>query len=95
MGREFYQSGMEQRLRDLSFRIESIRARLMDSPNDRLKVELAGRLARLEQRRDTVREKLEALSDQPDSTWEELRAEVEDEWDALVQDFEERVASLS
>lgn len=95
MGRETYQTGMEQRLRDLSFRIGSIRARLMDSSNDRLKVELAGRLAMLEHRRDSVHEKLAALSDQPDDTWEELRAEVEDEWDALVQDFEERVASLS
>ena len=42
-----------------------------------------------------VQEKLNALSDEPDGTWEDLRAEVEDAWDALVQDFEERVAGLA
>lgn len=95
MGRETYQRGMEQRLRDLSFRIECVRSRLFDNPTDRLKVELVGRLAILEERRDNLRVKLAALSDEPEGTWEDLKAEVEDEWDALAQDFEERVASLS
>lgn len=95
MGREDYQVGMEQRLRDLSLQIDSVRSRMMDSPNNRLKVELAEQLALLEHRRDRVREKLDALSDEPDGTWEDLKAEVEDEWDALVQDFEERLASLA
>lgn len=95
MGRETYHNGMEARLRDLSFRIECVRSRLLDNPSDRLKVELVGRLSTLEARRDSLREKLAVLSDEPDGTWEELKAEVEDEWDALAQDFEERVASLS
>lgn len=95
MGREAYQIGMEQRLRDLSLQIDSVRSRLMDSPNDRLKMNLARQLSVLENRRDCVREKLDALSDEPDGTWEDLKAEVEDEWDALVQDFEERVANLA
>lgn len=95
MGREAYQIGMEQRLRDLSLQINSVRSRLMDSPNDRLKMNLARQLSVLENRRDCVREKLDALSDEPDGTWEDLKAEVEDEWDALVQDFEERVANLA
>lgn len=95
MGRDTYQTGMEQRLRDLSFRIACVRERLADSPDDRLRVELSGQLEWLEHRRDAVREKLDALMDEPDGTWENLKAEVEDEWDALVQDFEERVASLT
>ena len=95
MGREAYQAGMEQRLRDLSLQIDSVRSRLMDGPNDRVKVELASQLSVLGNRRDMVHEKLDALSDEPDGTWEDLKAEVEDEWDALVQDFEERVASLA
>jgi|AGTN01.2.fsa_nt_gi hypothetical protein len=95
MGRETYHSGMEQRLHDLSFRIECVRSRLLDNPTDRLKVELAWRLAMLEERRDSLREKLAVLSGEPDGTWEELKAEVENEWDALAQDFEERVSSLS
>jgi DNA-binding transcriptional MerR regulator len=95
MGREAYQVGMEQRLRDLSLQIDSVRSRLMDNPNGRLQAELAEQLGTLEYRRDRVREKLEALSDEPDGTWDDLKAEVEAEWDALVQDFEERVASLA
>lgn len=95
MGRDAYQIGMEQRLRDLSLQIDSVRARMMDGADGRLKVELAGQLEMLERRRDMVREKLDALSDEPDGTWEDLKAELEDDWDALVQDFEERVASLA
>lgn len=95
MGRLAYQTGMEQRLRDLSLQIDSVRTRLMDGADDRLNGQLAGQLRRLEFRRDTVREKLDALSDEPDCTWEELKAEIEDEWDTLVQDFEERVSGLA
>ncbi|HLO77211.1 MAG TPA: hypothetical protein VK196_12220 [Magnetospirillum sp.] len=95
MGREAYQTVMEQRLRDLSLQIDSVRSRLMDSPNDHLREELACQLSWLAHRHDMVREKLDALSDEPDGTWEDLRAEVDDDWDSLVQDFEERVAGLA
>jgi hypothetical protein len=95
MGREAYQVSMEQRLRDLSLQIDSVRSRLMDSPNAPVRQELANQLSWLEHRRDSVREMLDALSDEPDGTWEDLKAEVEDAWDALIQDFEERVASLA
>ncbi len=95
MGREAYQVTMDQKLRDLSLQIDSVRSRLMDSPHDGLRQELAEQLGWLEHRRDVVREKLDALSDEPDGTWEDLKAEVEDAWDALVQDFEERLATLA
>ncbi len=95
MGREAYQVTMDQKLRDLSLQIDSVRSRLMDSPHDGLRQELAEQLSWLEHRRDVVREKLDALSDEPDGTWEDLKAEVEDAWDALVQDFEERLATLA
>lgn len=95
MGRENYLSGMEQRLRDLSLQIESVRTRLMDSPDHRLKGELANQLSLLERRRDIVREKFEALSDEEDENWDDMRAEFEEDWDALVRDFEERLASLA
>jgi DNA-binding transcriptional MerR regulator len=95
MGREIYQHHMEQRLRDLSFQIASVKARLDADFDGRLKTELAGQLAFLENRRDQVREKLNTLEQEPDGTWEDLKAEIEDEWDALVQDFEERVANLA
>lgn len=95
MGRDAYQIGMEQRLRDLSLQIESVRARLMEGADGGLKVELAGQVEMLIRRRDIVREKLDALSDEPDGTWEDLKAEIEGDWDALIQDFEEGVASLA
>ncbi|HSV28910.1 MAG TPA: hypothetical protein VLL76_05110 [Candidatus Omnitrophota bacterium] len=94
MGRDSYQQTMEQRFRDLSFQIECVKARLSES-SDGLRRELAGTLSLLERRRDIMREKLDALQDEPDGTWEDLKAEVEDEWDALCQDFEERVANLA
>lgn len=94
MGRDSYQQAMEQRLRDLSLQIESVKMRLAEA-SDGLREELACQLDLMERRRDIVREKLDALCDEPDGTWEDLRAEIEDEWDALIQDFEERVASLA
>jgi hypothetical protein len=95
MGREDYLNHMRQRLSDLGLQIASVRTRLADSPENRIKVDLAGQLAVLEYRRHGVREKVEALTEQPDGAWEELRLEIEDEWDTLVQDFEERIASLA
>lgn len=93
MGRDTYQRAMEQRLRDLALQIESVKERLSNA-SDGLRRELACQMGLLERRRDIVREKLDALGDEPDGTWEDLRAEVEVEWDCLVQDFEEKVASL-
>lgn len=95
MGRDAYQLWMEQRLRDLSLQIDSVRTRLMDGADHRLKIQLSGELERLEGRRNAVREKLDALSEEPDGTWEDLKAELEVDWDTLVQDFEERLASLA
>lgn len=95
MGREAYQVGMERRLRDLSFQIDCVRAHLTESSHEGLRAEMAEQLAWLEHRRDGIREMLEALSDEPDGTWEDLRAEVEDAWEALAQDFEEHFASLA
>lgn len=95
MGRETYQYSMEQRVRDLSLQIESVRSRILDGAEDGLRRELAVQLALLERRRDIVSEKLAALQDEPDGTWEDLRAELEDDWDTLVQDFEERLSSLA
>lgn len=95
MGREAYHAAMRQRLRDLSLQVDSVRSRLAASPHDGLRQELAEQLSWLEHRRDLVREKLDALWDEPDGTWADLRAELEDAWDSLVQDFEERVADLA
>lgn len=95
MGREAYLAVMQQRLRDLSIRIDSVHSRLGVSPHHGLRRELAEQLVWLQHRRDLVLEILDALREEPDDTWSELRAELEDAWDNLVQDFEERVAGLA
>ena len=100
MGRDAYLDYMRQRLRDLGIQIGSVHSRLADSPDNRMKVDLVGQIALLEHRRDAMREKLEALKEQsegvwPEGVWDELLLEIEDEWDTLVQDFEERVAGLA
>lgn len=95
MGRAAYEQDMKQRLRDLGLQIESVRARLGRSGDPRLTAALATQLEFLADRRRGVSEKLAALRDEPDGTWDDLKAEVDDAWDALVQEFEESVASLA
>jgi predicted nucleic acid-binding Zn-ribbon protein len=94
MGRDFYQHHMELRLRDLTLQIESVKAHLAESGDPRAMADLAGEIAALEARRDQMNGKLTVLEQEPDGTWEELKSEIEDEWDGLAQDFEERMASL-
>jgi len=94
MGRDAYENRMKQRLSDLGIQIASVSARLADSPDDRLRMDFAAQLATLEGRRAAIGEMLVTLGDEPDGTWEDLRLQIEDHWDALIQDFEERLASL-
>ncbi|MDA8231455.1 MAG: hypothetical protein M0006_08950 [Magnetospirillum sp.] len=95
MGRDDYEHRMERLVGDLGVQIASVRARLAESPDEGMKTELARELGQLDERRQSVREKLETLKDEPDGTWADLRLQIEDEWDALIQDFEEGMASLA
>ncbi len=96
MGRHAYSAAMRQRLNDLDFRIQRARNRLAEGDLDAdLRAGLEGELETLEARRDALADKLEGLDQEPDGTWGRLRGEWEDEWDALQQDFEERIARLS
>ncbi len=95
MGRGVYEDYMRQRLRDLDVMIASARSRLAETPDDALAADLSRPLAQLERDEAVLRDKLDALAAEPDATWEDLRLEIEDEWDALIQDFEERLASLA
>lgn len=95
MGRREYEREMKAKLRDLSFRIDSIKQKLDGAADTRRKVALRGELQRLELRRDEVNTKLQALQREPDSAWSDFKAEIESDWDALVQQFEEGVGRLS
>lgn len=95
MGRQSYHESMEQKLHDLSFRIDSVKFRLEDGLDERTKSHLRVLLTELEERRDEMRDKLQVLDEEPEATWEQLKEEMDEEWDLLEQDFEERVAPLS
>ena len=93
--RDAYETRMKQRLSDLGIQIASVSARLANGPeDDRLRMDVAAQLAALEGRRQTIGEMLDTLGDEPDCTREDLRLQIEDHCDALIQDFEERLASL-
>lgn len=94
MGRDAYLRHMRERLQHLGFDIERLRAKLTASESDAVRVRLRGELEQLEMRRDELRNKLRGLQQEPEGAWSDLRAQWEEEWDALVQDFEERFARL-
>lgn len=94
MGKAAYQEHMQQKLQDFSFRIEDIKSKLADGVDNHARMELRSELERLATRRDLVRDKLEALEYEPDGTWADVKADFEQEWDDLMQDFEERIARL-
>lgn len=95
MGRSDYVAHLTDNLRNLGFRIDALKAKLMGATDDRRKVDLCGEIEHLERRRDELAEKLRALRTQPESTWADFKAGFQEEWDALVQDFEERVGRLA
>ncbi|MBY0430899.1 MAG: hypothetical protein K2Q10_06870 [Rhodospirillales bacterium] len=95
MGRSAFTGAMRERLRDLTFQINAIKDRLSDGLDSHRKGDMRGQLAVLEARRDQMELKLHDLEEEPDGTWGDLKAEVETEWDDLVQDFEERLGNLA
>ncbi len=91
------QAILTQRLRDLSLHLDSVRCRVAAMADGR---DLRHQLHRLTSHRDRLWEKLTACSDAlghdlPDQVWDQMRAELEDEWDSLAQEFEEGLASLA
>lgn len=83
MAKAEYQAHLERRLADLSLGIRKARRRLDESPELQAKVEAAGEVAALEERRERVREKLERLGHEPEGAWEEVKTWVEQELDYL------------
>ncbi len=94
MGRADYHEEMRHRIQDLGFAIDRLRHRLDGPVDDRSKVELKGRLAGLERRREQLEHRLETLGDEPDGAWSRLKNQFDLEWFDLVQDFEDRVGRL-
>lgn len=95
MGRSITLAAMRDKVEDLGYRIRSIGARLVEEDDLETRADLRGELAALERRRDEVERRLQGLESASDESWSRVSAEFEQEWDALVQDFEERVGSYS
>lgn len=93
MARADFEEIMRRRIQDMQFAIEKIRERLARS-DDHDKVELAARLSDLERRQQQMEKQLHTLEKQPDSLWSNLKTQIELEWFALIDDFEDRVGRL-
>lgn len=96
MGRSVYRNDLRRRVTDFEFQIQQVKNRLADEGlSDQRRVVLAGELSLLERRHGDLVDKLDAVETEDDGTGGRLRDEWEQEWDALVQDFEERVSRLT
>ncbi len=96
MARDAYLASLRRKLADLDFQMVRTRNTLASGDlSDRERVGLAATLAQIQQRHDEMRDKLSGLAQEPDGTWTRQQAEWEQEWDTLVQDFEERIGRLS
>ena len=94
MGKMSYEQNMRRQIQDFGFAIETIRRRLDEGIDNRTKVEAMAQIDLLEHRRDDVRHKLDDLESRPDGAMTDVRAELEQEWNDLLQDFEERLGAL-
>ncbi len=87
---------LRRRVADFEFQMEQVRTVLADvGLSDRRRILLAGELSLLERRHADLVDKLNAVETEDDGTGGRLRDEWEQEWDALVQDFEERISRLT
>ena len=95
MGKALYEQNMKRRIQDLRFAMNGIRRRLRDGVDDRVKLDLTVQLTELDFRRRQMEEKLHRLETEPPGTWANLKSEIDEEWNVLVQDFEERIGGLT
>jgi hypothetical protein len=94
MGKAAYEQNMRDRIKDLGFAIEATRSRMSDGIDNHAKLDLAAHLAELEMRRGQMETKLHELESEPPGNWANVKAEIEQQWNDLMQDFEERVGNL-
>lgn len=96
MGRGVNTTYLRTRVADFEFQMQQVKNVLAEEGlSDQRRLVLAGELSLLERRHADLVDKLNAVESEDDGTGGRLRDEWEQEWDALVQDFEERVARLT
>jgi hypothetical protein len=87
MSKEVYRGELERRLGALDMRLEEAEEMLV-SGRALTKVEAAGEIAILKDRRRALTAKLARLEREPEGTWEGLKTEIEEEFDSIVESLE-------
>jgi hypothetical protein len=87
MSKEVYRDEIERRLGALDARLEEAEEMLVRG-KALTKVEAAGEIAILKERRRALEAKLARLEREPEGTWERLRTEIEEDYDAVVEGLE-------
>jgi hypothetical protein len=87
MSKTAYLEDLTRRIENLEFRMAKDRRQLAEG-EPRAKVEAAGDLAVLEQRLSEARQKLSRLEAEPAGEWENIKSELEEEFDHLEVAFE-------
>jgi hypothetical protein len=83
MSKEAFREYLLNRLSSLDGRIQEMERRLAQG-EPREKVEAAGELVILKERQAGVAAKFAKLQNEPEGTWENLRTEIEEDFDSLA-----------
>ena len=87
MSKEVYREELERRLGALDARLDEAEEMLVRG-RALTKVEAAGEIAILKDRRRALAAKLARLEREPEGTWEGLKTEIEEDYDAVVEGLE-------
>ena len=91
MSKEVYREELERRLGALDARLDEAEEMLVGG-RALTKVEAAGEIAILKDRRRALAAKLARLEREPEGTWEGLKTEIEEDYDAVVEGPDPRLA---
>lgn len=94
MSKQAYRQSLEDKLATIDRHTEALTGRLDHDGalDDHARVEMRGTLARLDVRRRELQEKLAGLHGEPEhGTWESIKTRVEQDWDDMMAEVEERL----
>ncbi len=85
---------MRRRNEAMGFAIERMRQNMTATTKDTVKIDMAGRLSGLIERRNELTSRLNGWEELSDERWSNLRTQIEIEWGTLALDLEERMGRL-
>ena len=93
MSKEVYREELQQRLAALDARLVEAQTMVArGTPTE--KVDAAGELARLLLRRGSLAEKLTQLDREPESRWENAKAELEEDYHSIISTLEQLIGEI-